>query len=230
MLQSKAGQDEDLGLLPPDWEQMITLKDRPHNLDRNDKATTTCMNHRAVMSIASGLRACFLEATDRNFNTKTESVVCVEASKAEPEKNSQWKLNVCEHNPTNESEHTESCDEKENEVDDEKEVEKRNDGKEEGGEDKENEESGESEEHGDEISKHDIKAFIYLTKASLQRRRLFITKGGWTGLSSEDTRQGDVVTILVGGDMPFIVRGDDQEMSDVSKGKQRDGTRVALNS
>ncbi|GKZ55627.1 hypothetical protein AnigIFM49718_000706 [Aspergillus niger] len=61
------------------------------------------------------------------------------------------------------------------------------------------------------VSEMIIRAFIYLAKGTLQRRRLFITENGSLGLASEDIRQGDHITIMLGGDMPFVMRDCDQD-------------------
>lgn len=59
---------------------------------------------------------------------------------------------------------------------------------------------------GAEPPERHVRNYIGLLKHSLNHRRLFVTKRGFFGLSSCDMLPGDLVTILVGGDMPFILR------------------------
>jgi hypothetical protein len=45
-------------------------------------------------------------------------------------------------------------------------------------------------------------------------RRLFVTHGGYVGLASKEVKEGDLVTVLMGGDMPFLLRerGEGQQL------------------
>jgi len=37
-------------------------------------------------------------------------------------------------------------------------------------------------------------------------RQLFVTHRGYMGLASKGVKEGDLVTVLLGGDMPFLLR------------------------
>ncbi|KAM4058885.1 heterokaryon incompatibility protein [Hirsutella rhossiliensis] len=58
----------------------------------------------------------------------------------------------------------------------------------------------------DEVVIRHIPRYISLLSHALHKRRLFITKRGFFGLSSQHIAPGDIVAILVGGDMPFVLR------------------------
>jgi hypothetical protein len=62
-----------------------------------------------------------------------------------------------------------------------------------------------------------IPRYIALAKYTLHSRRMFITEKGFFGIASGDISKGDVVTILAGGDMSFVLRDEDP------KGKSEHG-------
>ncbi|KAL2201635.1 heterokaryon incompatibility protein [Sarocladium strictum] len=54
-----------------------------------------------------------------------------------------------------------------------------------------------------------IARYIALVKYTLHSRRIFITEKGFFGIASGDISRGDIVVILAGGDMPFVLRDED---------------------
>ncbi|ODM20286.1 hypothetical protein SI65_03339 [Aspergillus cristatus] len=177
---------------PVGWEQRMAPQGRPYYLDHITQ-TTTWLDPRLLTSCISGLRACFLKAIERSSRIETDTETCSEVPGNEMEMNIQKDKGGHDRDETYKSQETTNDEDNLNE---------------------------DTEDHN--VSELRIQAYIYLAKNILQRRRLFITKRGWIGLSSEDIREGDTVTILVGADMPFIVRDPDQGPSGTLKGKERE--------
>jgi len=61
------------------------------------------------------------------------------------------------------------------------------------------------EEGFEEESKHD-----YLFEMDIQGQRLFTTRKGYLGIGSSKTRIGDLACVLLGGNVPFLLRPTDE--------------------
>ena len=48
--------------------------------------------------------------------------------------------------------------------------------------------------------------YIAMTRFTLQNRRVFITEHGRLGIGSSDIEQGDMAAVLIGADVPFVLR------------------------
>jgi hypothetical protein len=54
-----------------------------------------------------------------------------------------------------------------------------------------------------------ISRYIAFAKYTLESRRIFVTKRGFFGISSNEISKDDFVIILAGGDMPFVLRDEE---------------------
>ena len=55
-------------------------------------------------------------------------------------------------------------------------------------------------------NKGDATRFLQASLTYCERRRLFITFNGFVGLGPDSVRGGDIITVLAGGDVPFLLR------------------------
>jgi hypothetical protein len=57
-----------------------------------------------------------------------------------------------------------------------------------------------------EALQSNVPRFVTALKQEVRERRLLVTTNGYIGLAPPSTEEGDIVCVLLGGDVPFILR------------------------
>jgi hypothetical protein len=180
---------------PPGWEQKISPHGMLYYVDHIAQ-TTTWTDPRLILSCILGLRDCFSNVLKAKSSPEADTGACSQEAESKSETSCKGRVHSSRHDEADKDNGSESDDDYLKEDD-----------------------------ANNEVSEEDIRAFIYLAKGTLQRRRLFITKNGLLGLASADIRQGDQITILLGSDMPFVMRDCDQDSME-PKGIEQESDNV----